>query len=91
MSWSWIKDDDLFLIVVNLGSSSAQARVQIPWPELRGKSWRLTDPLSGATYDRDGDEMQGSDLFVALEPLNFNCFHCQRVEKAKPLAKAAAS
>jgi len=91
VSWSWIKDDDLFLIVVNLSNSSAQARVQIPWPELRGKSWRLTDPLSGATFDRDGDEMQGSGLFVALESFNFHCFRCRRLEKAKPLAKAAAS
>jgi hypothetical protein len=91
VSWSWINDNDLFLIVVNLSESSAQARVQILWPELRGKSWRLTDALSGATYDRDGDEMLTSGLFVALEPLNFNCFHCQRLEKAQPLARAAAS
>jgi hypothetical protein len=91
VSWSWINGDDLFLIVVNLSDSSAQARVQILWPELRGNSWRLTDALSGATYDRDGDEMLTSGLFVALEPLNFNCFHCQRLEKAQPLARAAAS
>jgi hypothetical protein len=91
VSWSWINGDDLFLIVVNLSDSSAQARVQILWPELRGKSWRLTDALSGATYDRDGDEMLTSGLFVALEPLNFNCFHCHRLEKAQPLARAAAS
>jgi Alpha amylase, catalytic domain len=91
VSWSWIKDDDLFLIVVNLSTSSAQARVQVLWPGLRGKSWRLTDPLSGATYDRDGDEMQTSGIFVALESFNFHCFRCRRLEEAKPLARAATS
>ena len=91
VSWSWIKDDDLFLIVVNLSDSPAQARVQIPGPDLRGKTWRLTDSLSGVTYDRDGNEMQASGLFVALEPFNFHCFHCRRLEQARPLTRAAAS
>ena len=34
-------DDDRCLIVVNLSDSSAQAHVQAPWDEIRGKTWRL--------------------------------------------------
>jgi len=91
LSWSWIKNDELFLIVVNLSDSSSQARVQISGPELRGKTWRLTDAFSGATYDREGDEMLASGLFVALEPSNFHCFRCRYLEGAQSLARAAAS
>ena len=37
VAWSWVKDNDRYLIIVNLSDSAAQARVQVPWDELRGK------------------------------------------------------
>jgi glycosidase len=90
VSWSWMKDGGFVLIVVNLSDRPAQARVQMPWPELQKSAWRLTDELSGVIYDRDGDEMHGEGLFVALEPFGFNCFRCRRLEKTQRLAAAAA-
>ncbi len=39
--WSWIKGDDRYLIVVNLSDSDVQARVQVPWSDLRGKDLAL--------------------------------------------------
>jgi hypothetical protein len=40
----------------------------------------LRDTFSGATYDREGDEMLGPGLYVELGPWNFNFFHCGRVQ-----------
>lgn len=77
LAWSWVKDDDRCLIVVNLSDTGAQARVQAPWDEIRGKTWRLVDALSGATYDRNGDEMRDPGLYVDLGPWNYHFFRLQ--------------
>jgi hypothetical protein len=47
--------------------------VQVPWKEVRGSTWRLIDALSNASYDRDGDEMAASGLYVELQPWGY-CF-----------------
>ena len=87
VAWSWLKGDDRYLIVVNLSDSAAQARIQIPWGEVRTETWRLSDVFSGATYDRDGDEMIFPGLYVELGPWNFNFFHCGRLQSASKLEK----
>ena len=37
LAWCWVKDDERCLVVVNFGPEPAQARVQVPWDELRGR------------------------------------------------------
>ncbi|MGC1452371.1 MAG: hypothetical protein WA830_20260 [Candidatus Sulfotelmatobacter sp.] len=71
VAWTWMKDDERYLIVVNLSSGTVQARVHIPWRDLRGETWRLGDMLSGETYDRDGDEMRAPGLDEELGPWKF--------------------
>jgi Alpha amylase, catalytic domain len=72
VAWTRVKDNDRHLIIVNLSDSAAQARVQVPGDELRGKTWRLVDALSGETYDRNGDEMRDPGLYVDLKPWNYH-------------------
>jgi hypothetical protein len=67
-AWCWTLDEDRRLIVVNLSSTAVQARVHLPWQEIRGEMWRLDDSLSDAIYDRDGDEMKTDGLYVELAP-----------------------
>ncbi len=66
--WSWTKEDDRQLIVINLSDSAVQARVRVPWEEVRGNTWRLVDALSDATYDREGDDMSNNGLYIDLPP-----------------------
>ena len=66
--WSWTKDDDRQLVIVNLSDGAVQARVQVPWDEVRGKTWRLDDALSDASYEREGDEMRNEGLYIDLPP-----------------------
>ena len=80
VAWSWGKDDDRYLIVTNLSDSTVQARVRVPWSEVRGQTWRLSDVLSGVIYDRDGDEMHAPGLFVELEPWDCSFFQCERLQ-----------
>jgi hypothetical protein len=67
LAWSWIGDDTRHLVVVNLSDAPAQGRVPLPWPDLAGRPCRLTDLLAGTVYDRAGDELVHSGLFVALD------------------------
>lgn len=79
LTWCWIKDDVRYLVAINFHPEAAQALIQVPWDELRGNDWRLSDVLSGKTYDRSGDEMRDSGLYFDLEPLESHLFRVQRL------------
>jgi len=74
LSWCWVKDKERYLIVINFSEVNSQARVYVPWDELRGRTWRLSDALSGETFDRSGDEMRDSGLHIDLGPWGFHFF-----------------
>jgi hypothetical protein len=79
LAWCWVKDDERCLVVINFSGSAAQARVQAPWDDLRGRSWRLEDALSAEAYTRDGTEMRQAGLFVDLAPWQCNLFRLSAV------------
>ena len=74
LAWCWVGDGERALIVINFGHRPAQARVQVPWDALRGKSWRLDDELTGVSYDRGGAELGDSGLYVDLRPWQCHLF-----------------
>jgi len=74
LSWCWIREEVRYLIVVNFTAGSTQALIRVPWDNLRGMTWRLNDVLTGAIYDRNGDEMHDPGLYVDLVPWGFNIF-----------------
>jgi glycosidase len=79
VAWSWHKDEERYLIIVNLSDSAAQAQVRIPWPEVAGRKWHLNDALSGRSLERDGDPMLVPGLYVELGPWNFHFFQFVRI------------
>ena len=74
LTWCWVKDEERYVIVVNFSAGPSQALVRVPWDELRGKTWRLNDVLSGESYDRSGDEMRDAGLYVDLGPWRWHFF-----------------
>jgi hypothetical protein len=76
VAWSWLRHDEQYLIVVNLSDCPVQAQVQVPWADVGGGKWHLMDVLSGATYERDGDEMASPGLYVELGAWNLHFFQC---------------
>jgi hypothetical protein len=77
LAWSWTADgtdvgvaDDAgrHVVVVNLSGEPADGRVGLGWPDLRGRSWKLTDLLDDREFERSGDELADQGLFVALKP-----------------------
>ena len=75
VAWSWSQKDEFCLIVVNLSEHAAQANIQVGKESLRGKRWRLSDALSGAVYERGGDEMLSPGLYVDLPPWSYHFLH----------------
>jgi hypothetical protein len=74
LAWCWTKDDERYLIVVNFSAGSSQALVRVTWDELRGRTWRLDDRISGEVFDRSGNDMRDAGLFVDLNPWQYHLF-----------------
>ena len=73
LAWSWTADDAAhgngrYVVVVNLSTEPADGRVGLGWTDLNGRSWNLTDLLDDRVYERNGDELAGQGLYVALPP-----------------------
>lgn len=72
VSWCWSTPESRHLVVVNLVGVAAQARVRLPWDDLAGRTWTLTDRLGGQSFDRGGDELSADGLYVAIGPWDSN-------------------
>ena len=78
ISGCWELGDDRYLVAVNFSGSPSQAVIHIPWEDLRGKTWRLSELLSDESYERHGDELTESGLFVSLGPWRWHFFQVTR-------------
>ncbi len=54
------------LVAVNYAPQQSQCRLRLPFSDLAGKKWQLQDQLSPASYEWDGDELQGRGLFLDM-------------------------
>ncbi|MGL4379431.1 MAG: alpha-amylase family glycosyl hydrolase [Microcoleaceae cyanobacterium] len=71
--------DSRYLIVVNLSNCASQGLVWIPWNELAGYQWQLTDLFNQVVYNRDGNDICQKGLYVDLKPWNFHFFEVQKI------------
>lgn len=72
VAWRWAGSGRHHLIVVNLADTSSQGRVRMPGLSLDGRTWRLTDLMSGDVFERNGGEMTDPGLFVDLPPWGYH-------------------
>ncbi len=72
IAWCWKGPKSRHAVAINFSDAPAQARVRFPWDDLWIRNWRLTDLLSGAAYDRVGNEMQDAGLYVELPAWGFH-------------------
>ncbi|MBG0567162.1 alpha-amylase family glycosyl hydrolase [Actinoplanes aureus] len=67
LAWAWSDGDTpRHVIAINFGDHTSQGRIALPWPTVAGRAWRLTDLLDGRVFERDGDELARSGLYVDL-------------------------
>ncbi|AEV82930.1 alpha-amylase [Actinoplanes sp. SE50] len=68
LAWAW----EAALVVVNYSGRPAQGRVELPWPSLAGRAWRLVDRLDGRVFERSGSELAAEGLYVDLPAWGFH-------------------
>ena len=76
VAWCWSPGEERYLVVVNLSEYRSQAQIHLPWDNLAGRTWQLTDVLNGDEFERDGDQMRSTGLYVDLSAWRFHflCF-----------------
>ena len=74
LCWCWSSGDQRYLVAINFSDTPSQCRVRLPWDDMSGRTWRLADPLSGESYERDGSDMRETGLYVDLAPWKCNLF-----------------
>lgn len=76
VAWCWQQEASRSLIVVNFSDMQCQALVCVPWEDLAGREWLLTDLITGVEYRRNGSQMMKTGLYVDLEPWGYHFFSC---------------
>ncbi len=61
-----------------LSDAPATGRGRAPWPDLRGRRWRLTDPTQNRTPDRVGDDLTDG-MSVELDARRWHLFRLDRL------------
>jgi hypothetical protein len=64
--FAWQEEERPLLACVNYGPTQGQCYVTLSLPELRGRTYRLTDLLGDAVYEREGDGLAGNGLYLDM-------------------------
>jgi glycosidase len=72
-AWQGVSEERL-LVVVNYAPTQSQCYLRLPFADLVGHEWRLTDLLGEATYDRDGNDLQSRGLYLDVQPWEAHVF-----------------
>jgi glycosidase len=75
VAWCWNQGESRYLVVVNLSGDQSQARIHLPWDNLTGRTWQLTDVFNGNVFQRDGNEVHLLGLYVDLPAWGFHFLH----------------
>jgi hypothetical protein len=67
------------VVVVNYSPHQSQCYVALPWADLEKKTWRLSDQMSHAVYDRDGQDLASHGLFLDIGPWAYHVFEVQAI------------
>jgi hypothetical protein len=79
LAWCWAKENERYLIVVNFSGSVSQGMVRVPLDDLQGRTLQLQDALTSEVYERRGDDICGTGMYVDLPPWGFHCFTWSQV------------
>jgi hypothetical protein len=75
LAFAWnLPGEDRLLVTVNFAGNQSQCYVRLPFADLGKARWRLTDLMDDATYDRDGDDLQGRGLYLDMRPWQASVF-----------------
>jgi hypothetical protein len=73
------RDSERRLVVVNYSEHQSQCYLFLPWPDLEKKTWRLSDQMGTAFYDRDGQDLSSHGLYLDMAPWAYHVFDVEAV------------
>lgn len=62
------------LVAVNYAPNQSQGYLRLPFPDLAARHWLLNELLGGASYEREGDDLNSRGLYVDLGPWRSHVF-----------------
>jgi hypothetical protein len=68
------------LVCVNYSSRSGQCYVRLPFPGLVDKLWRFDDLMSEASYDREGNDLLSSGLYLDMPAWSYHVFEIKNLK-----------
>ena len=75
VAFTWLGGDATRLLgIVNYAPNSSQCTLRLPFPELPGRTVMLRDLLSAAVYERYGDLLFQTGLYLDLSPWSYHLF-----------------
>ena len=75
LAWSWqARDGQRLLIAVNYAGHQSQCYVRPLFADLAGRTVRLRDLMSDASYDRPGSDLGSPGLYLDLPPWGYHVF-----------------
>jgi glycosidase len=76
------------LVVVNFAPNQSQCYLRLPFPDLATRPWRLNDLISGATFERDGNDLRSRGLYLDLHPWQYHVFELHSPRFVAPRAES---
>jgi hypothetical protein len=82
-NWTWdcflasawqAASGERLMVVVNYASHQSQCYVRMPFTDLAGRSVRFQDLMGPACYDRDGNDLISSGLYLDLPAWGYHVF-----------------
>jgi len=78
-AWEGI-DSNRVLICVNYSPITSQCYVSLPFPEFAYKQWRFDDLMSEASYDREGNDLLRSGLYLDVQAWSYHVFEIKNLK-----------
>jgi len=72
VAWTW-DGGSRWLVVVNLGDTTAAGLAAVPWDDVRGRDWLLRDTTNDVELVRGGDDLRDG-LYVELPSWQWHFF-----------------
>ena len=82
IAFTWLGlGEDRIVVVVNYKPHPSQCYLKLPFTNHAGGQWRLRDLLRKMTYERDGNELRVTGLYLDLEPWQYHVFVITKIKK----------
>ena len=82
IAFTWLRTDrDRIVVVVNYKPYQSQGYLKLPFTNYVGGHWRLQDSMSDDLYERDGNELRVTGLYLDLDPWAYHVLLTSKIKK----------